>query len=233
VSGRGGGGVERPAPAVPTQGQGQLPERNPARQVLRSVAGAPAAGIAGRGADLCREVVEVRLLAPACCLHGRSRMEHSWSRAVATSGNRWQTGRPRERLEQAKTVAMGCDRLPIGAHGKEGVDGSSPSEGFGNVPQRTHIRRGREHQLIGGWYSGRDAPLAEVGCQRGEKPHRARCPGLGVLDLAERDGLIHEDRVLPDVVPAKRERLRWAQPGVGESRRGSRLRPLLRRVDDV
>jgi hypothetical protein len=36
----------------------------------------------------------------------------------------------RYRRNQAKTVAVGCDRLPIGAHGKEGVDGSSPSEGF-------------------------------------------------------------------------------------------------------
>jgi hypothetical protein len=38
-------------------------------------------------------------------------------------------GRP-ERLKQAKTVAVGCDRLPETFHGKEGVDGSSPSEGF-------------------------------------------------------------------------------------------------------
>src|SRR6266508_5678110 len=46
--------------------------------------------------------------------------------------NRWQlvaTGDARKRLQQAKTVATGCDQLPIGAHGKEGVDGSSPSEG--------------------------------------------------------------------------------------------------------
>src|SRR6266508_6371999 len=46
--------------------------------------------------------------------------------------NRWQlvaTGDARKRLGQAKTVAVGCDQLPIGAHGKEGVDGSSPSEG--------------------------------------------------------------------------------------------------------
>jgi hypothetical protein len=35
-----------------------------------------------------------------------------------------------ERLKQAKSVAAGCHRLPIGAHGKEGVDGSSPSEVF-------------------------------------------------------------------------------------------------------
>ncbi len=47
--------------------------------------------------------------------------------------NRWQpvaNGKPRKWLNQAKTVAVGCDGLPIGAHGKEGGDGSSPSEGF-------------------------------------------------------------------------------------------------------
>jgi hypothetical protein len=46
--------------------------------------------------------------------------------------NRWhrsQMRRRRKRLRQAKTVAVGCDRLPGEAHGKEGVDGSSPSEG--------------------------------------------------------------------------------------------------------
>ena len=46
---------------------------------------------------------------------------------------RWQslaTQRLRDRRRQAETVAVGCDQLPIGAHGKEGVDGSSPSEGF-------------------------------------------------------------------------------------------------------
>ena len=46
--------------------------------------------------------------------------------------NPWQpvaNGGTRKRLKQAKTVAVGCDQLPIGAHGKEGVDGSSPSEG--------------------------------------------------------------------------------------------------------
>jgi hypothetical protein len=31
--------------------------------------------------------------------------------------------------EKAKTVAAGCDRLPQNLDGKEGVDGSSPSEG--------------------------------------------------------------------------------------------------------
>src|SRR5436190_23748138 len=44
-------------------------------------------------------------------------------------GNRSQMGVRRERLRQAKTVAVSCDRLPKTFHGKEGVDGSSPSEG--------------------------------------------------------------------------------------------------------
>jgi hypothetical protein len=57
-------------------------------------------------------------------------MERLWSLAVATSGNRWQIGRPRKRRNQAKTVATGCDQLPWDLDGKEGVDGSSPSEGF-------------------------------------------------------------------------------------------------------
>jgi hypothetical protein len=48
--------------------------------------------------------------------------------------NRWQMGLPRKRLEQAKTVAMGCDQLPGPQNGKEGVDGSSPSEGLKESP---------------------------------------------------------------------------------------------------
>jgi hypothetical protein len=43
-------------------------------------------------------------------------------------------GERREWLRQAQTVAMGCGRLPESFHGKEGVDGSSPSEGFEVFP---------------------------------------------------------------------------------------------------
>jgi hypothetical protein len=50
------------------------------------------------------------------------KMERLGSRAVATSGNRWQMGRWRKGRNQAQTVAIGCDRLPPGPHGKEGVD---------------------------------------------------------------------------------------------------------------
>jgi hypothetical protein len=57
-------------------------------------------------------------------------MEPLWSPVVATGGKRSQIAQTRKARNQAKTVAVGCDRLPIGAHGKEGVDGSSPSEGF-------------------------------------------------------------------------------------------------------
>jgi hypothetical protein len=61
-------------------------------------------------------------------------MEPLWSPAVAIGGNRWQMGRPATSLRQAKTVAVGCDGLPELFHGKEGVDGSSPSEGFAVQP---------------------------------------------------------------------------------------------------
>jgi hypothetical protein len=57
-------------------------------------------------------------------------MEPLWSPVVATGGNLSQIARPRKRLNQAKTVAAGCGQLPFEAHGKEGVDGSSPSEGL-------------------------------------------------------------------------------------------------------
>ena len=56
-------------------------------------------------------------------------MEPLWSTVVATGRNPWQIGPAPKPQEQAKTVAAGCDQLPFGFHGKEGVDGSSPSEG--------------------------------------------------------------------------------------------------------
>jgi hypothetical protein len=66
-------------------------------------------------------------------------MEPLWSPVVATGGNRSQIARPRKRLNQAKTVAAGCDQLPFEAHGKEGVDGSSPSEGSAKAAQRDFL----------------------------------------------------------------------------------------------
>src|ERR671925_2129792 len=71
-------------------------------------------------------------------------MEPLWSPAGATTGNRWQNGQHPKRLKQAKAVAAGCDRVRRAAHGKEGVDGSSPSEGFVLLPaHRTFLCQSR------------------------------------------------------------------------------------------
>ena len=52
--------------------------------------------------------------------------------------NRWQSvaNRPTRKITQtSQTVAVGCHGLPELFHGKEGVDGSSPSEGSAKAPQ--------------------------------------------------------------------------------------------------
>jgi hypothetical protein len=52
--------------------------------------------------------------------------------------NQWQPVANHEGAESAETgqtVATGCDQLPLEAHGKEGVDGSSPSEGSAKCPE--------------------------------------------------------------------------------------------------
>jgi hypothetical protein len=66
---------------------------------------------------------------------GQQRMEPLWSPVVATSGNPSQIAQARKPRDQAKTVAVDCDRLPETFHGKEGVDGSSPSEGSAKAQQ--------------------------------------------------------------------------------------------------
>ena len=51
---------------------------------------------------------------------------------------KWQpvaNGAAAEKAQRAKTVAVGCDQLRRPQDGKEGVDGSSPSEGFVKAPQ--------------------------------------------------------------------------------------------------
>jgi hypothetical protein len=62
-----------------------------------------------------------------------------WSPVVATGGNRSQIRRAAKRLKSAETVATGCHRLPESFHGKEGVDGSSPSEGSAKSPELTFL----------------------------------------------------------------------------------------------
>jgi hypothetical protein len=57
-------------------------------------------------------------------------MERLWSLAGATGGNRSQMGDSEKRLKQADRQPVATHGNRFGAHGKEGVDGSSPSEGF-------------------------------------------------------------------------------------------------------
>ena len=56
-------------------------------------------------------------------------MEHLWSPAGATGGNLWQMEHPRKPFKQADPQPVATHGNRFGAHGKEGVDGSSPSEG--------------------------------------------------------------------------------------------------------
>ena len=72
---------------------------------------------------------EIRLELSDASSSAGPRMEPLWSPVVANGGNRRQIEESRKPQKQAKTVAVGCDRLPETFHGKEGVDGSSPSEG--------------------------------------------------------------------------------------------------------
>src|SRR5437870_13502656 len=57
-------------------------------------------------------------------------MEQLWNRGGATSGKGSTRRRPESGLNYRQTIATGCHLLPFGSHGKEAVDGSSPSEGF-------------------------------------------------------------------------------------------------------
>jgi hypothetical protein len=59
-------------------------------------------------------------------------MERLWSQAGATGGNRSQMGLARKRLKRADQQPVATHGNRFGAHGKEGVDGSSPSEGLQN-----------------------------------------------------------------------------------------------------
>jgi hypothetical protein len=62
-------------------------------------------------------------------------MEHLWSQAGATGGNWWQVGLFGKRLKQADSQPVATHGNRFGAHGKEGVNGSSPLEGSAKAPQ--------------------------------------------------------------------------------------------------
>jgi hypothetical protein len=66
-------------------------------------------------------------------------MEPLWSPAGATGGKRWQMERLQKRLKQAKTVAVGCDRLPETFHGKQGVCRGLPPVAGGPLPVKEGV----------------------------------------------------------------------------------------------
>jgi hypothetical protein len=138
-----------------------------------------------------------------------SGMEHLWSRAVATGGNRWQMERPRKWLRQANSVAVGCDRLPRERHGKEGVDGSSPSEGSAKAP---HIEA----------FSFR--PTCSSSNVRTESESSRASARLGVLLRASRRG--RSVRAAAAARPSRPEgpAPRAARPGLSARARGGRGR---------
>jgi hypothetical protein len=84
-------------------------------------------------------------------------MEHLWSPAGATGGNRWQMGRARRRLKHADPQRASTHGNGSGAHGKEGVDGSSPSEGLEERPVNRVIwlwPSDARHECVAGWGTG-------------------------------------------------------------------------------
>jgi hypothetical protein len=79
-------------------------------------------------------------------------MEPLWSPVVATGGKRSQIRSAQKPQEQAKTVATSCYWLPEKFHGKEGVDGSSPSEGLKYL--QIHYFRCLLRRVAGDHYGG-------------------------------------------------------------------------------
>jgi hypothetical protein len=65
-------------------------------------------------------------------------METFWKKEGAPGRKPFERFKPRDRLNKPNLFATGCHRLPFGSHGKEGVDGSSPSEGL-KSPAKRHF----------------------------------------------------------------------------------------------
>jgi hypothetical protein len=106
-------------------------------------------------------------------------MEHLWSPAGATSGKHRQVGRPPEPLKQAKSLAVGCDWLPRASNGKEGVDGSSPSEGFASSLLISSFRSPRRRRVDGSTSTERPR-CSPIACAETWKP----CRPLGLRPSA-------------------------------------------------
>jgi hypothetical protein len=103
-------------------------------------------------------------------------MEHLWSRAGATGGNRSQMRLRRNGSKWARTVAVGCERLPIGAHGKGALP---PCYGGGRFPGSA--KRGRVPRTRG--LTGLVSTLTP---RSSGEVSRASHPGSSVRKSAER-----------------------------------------------
>jgi hypothetical protein len=66
-------------------------------------------------------------------------MEPLWSPVVATRGNQRQIDRVTKPQQQAKSVAIGCDRLPREVHGKQGVCRGLPAVAEGPLPEKEEV----------------------------------------------------------------------------------------------
>jgi hypothetical protein len=64
----------------------------------------------------------------------RTFMDHMWNNAVAKARDGTQTPPALIPPRKPRTVALVCQRCQPGQNGKEGVNGSSPLEGFANAP---------------------------------------------------------------------------------------------------
>jgi hypothetical protein len=93
-------------------------------------------------------------------------MEPLWSPVVATGGNRSQIGHVDKPPKQAKTVAVRCDRLPEGAHGKGHVDATPSLLKRGSL---SWLRERVEYKLSAGRASSMatvtDRKSRNVGCR--------------------------------------------------------------------
>jgi hypothetical protein len=74
-----------------------------------------------------------------CSQRSKQKMEPLWSPVVATCRNQRQIGSAPEPQEQAKTVAVLCDWLPKGAHGKQGVCRGLPPVAGDPLPAKEEV----------------------------------------------------------------------------------------------
>jgi hypothetical protein len=131
-------------------------------------------------------------------------MEHLWSPAGATGGNRWQMEGPRKPLKQADPQPVATHGNRFAAHGKEGVDGSSPSEGSAKGPH------------VGAFPFRATCSLSNVGMEpclelsHSERPRRSALRhGLRTRSsYSDGTGSAPLDSHLPSVVPG-RHHCRW------------------------